>query len=175
MRKAVNNREYSGGEASRLIESLFLLSSESLKDVQTSAMLSDKERVSDDAIGLNHRLLMIGNKRRKITHDGPDSLIMKGQSETSNFPAYSLESAGEEGTIMRKQGFCGGMIGAAVGKLYEESQAEHTPLEQSMKKKRHNKNIDKAVSFKKASDFIENSASIRRSNRIKDKTESDVC
>ena len=49
LRKAVNNREYSGGEASRLIESLFLLSNESLKVVQTSAMLSDKERVSEDA------------------------------------------------------------------------------------------------------------------------------
>ena len=33
-------------EASRLIESLFLLSSESLKDVQTSAMISsDKEAI----------------------------------------------------------------------------------------------------------------------------------
>ena len=139
-------------------------------------MLSDKERVSEDALGLNHRLLMIGNKRRKITHEGPDSLILKGQSDASNpFPAYSLESAGEEGTIMRKQGFCGGLIGAAAGKLYEDSQADQTPLEQSMRKKRHNKHIDKAVSFKKASDFIENSASIRRSTRIKDKTESDVC
>lgn len=64
---AISNREFKA-DASRLIESLFLLSSESLKDVQTSAILSDKER----AFGLeleSNTIRLANNKRKKITMD----------------------------------------------------------------------------------------------------------
>lgn len=50
VRRAVANRDFSG-EASRLVESLFLLSAESLKDVQTSAIFSDKERAGAQSAG----------------------------------------------------------------------------------------------------------------------------
>lgn len=67
VRQAIQNREFKG-DASRLIESLFLLSSESLKDVQTSAMLSDKERVFGNELEGNI-IRQNNNKRRKITTD----------------------------------------------------------------------------------------------------------
>lgn len=75
---AISNREFKG-DASRLIESLFLLSSESLKDVQTSAMLSDKERIFGNELEGNI-IRMNNNKRRKITTDHEmDDFIKEGK------------------------------------------------------------------------------------------------
>lgn len=72
VKKAIASRDYTG-EASRLIESLFLLSAESLKDVQTSAMLSDKERVLDN-LEFNRQML---KKRKRLCQDGDIEMIMK--------------------------------------------------------------------------------------------------
>lgn len=79
VKRAITNRDCNSMEASRLIESLFLLSSESLKDVQTSAMISsDKEALlaskglGSDTTGMTGVFDMMDNKmkpnlkRRKI-------------------------------------------------------------------------------------------------------------
>lgn len=58
-------------EASRLIESLFLLSSESLKDVQTSAMQSSDHKDSkafSEMIEMNAAKRAYMHKRRKMNH-----------------------------------------------------------------------------------------------------------
>ena len=117
VKKAIVNKDYTG-EASRLIESLFLLSSESLKDVQTSAMLSDKERAFGCDL-IDENKLLIPKKRKRPAHEGELEMILKQESKhhsgkennfhlsvpnTQPFICSELESAGEDGTSMKHGG-----------------------------------------------------------------------